>query len=594
MVERASPYATVEDLRDMERRLVGVGSELDRLRGWRRSLEEDDAFGRILSGPQWIDGISVMGGAIEGSHFAAEVTVSSLFKTDESPNARWELDNSSLRFYDGTNTLIFKADPSAAELQFGAGASNTITFSGGVLSVPKASIGALTIADIGSGNMGGTYRTANSGVFPRMDISTAGIQAYESGGSQTFDLDASNGNFQMVGTFTIASSTVASNRLELNTQSIELWKSGTREFLLQGSGSTNAIEMLLTGPGASDYIGMNPTTGLWLGASSFASAPFRVDPDGSMTAVGASIQSASGNPRVVLSASGLIAYNAGGSQTVNISGASSTITAGLFRTSSSNPRVEMDSTGIYQYSSGGVQIAAIKTNGTGWLGASSNQISWSGSTVSVNGQRIDSGTVDTAQLSSLAVTDAKISSVSAGKLTTGSITSTTITIGSGGKLQWEGGSSYIDSSGIVLATSGVFGDAITWKVSGVSRGSIFALSSYFIFRGTGSATLQVSSNTWYLDNGGGDSLRMDPSGRTIATGEFFPGNQTAKYVGYNNTYASLILGGPVEFRNNYSYSSPSSSWSSGTPAADGAGYITVYVYEASGPVLRRIPTYTNA
>ncbi|MEY4760823.1 MAG: hypothetical protein RLZZ200_679, partial [Pseudomonadota bacterium] len=53
---------------------IGTASDVDSLLGWRRKLQADDAFGRILNGPQWISGTSIRDGAVD----ASKITVGTL------------------------------------------------------------------------------------------------------------------------------------------------------------------------------------------------------------------------------------------------------------------------------------------------------------------------------------------------------------------------------------------------------------------------------------------------------------------------------------------------------------------------------------
>lgn len=122
------------------------------------------------------------------------------------------------------------------------------------------------------------------------------------------------------------------------------------------------------------------------------------------TIIGAIILTGSVNPRVALdSTNGISAFNASSVQTVAIrpdgsgymgsSGAfswttagvltisaanvSGTLTAVTFRTSAGNPKVEIDSTnGIRALNAGGAVTAQILTDGSGFLGAGTERVSW--------------------------------------------------------------------------------------------------------------------------------------------------------------------------------------------------------------------------
>ena len=570
-----STVVTIDDLEALERRLSRpeLANDVDRLKGWRRQLENDESFGRVFSGPQWLGGASIVDGTVEGNVFKSQVTIANLFQTAESPADRWELDPTGLRFYATVaavpNTKIFDLNPSAGTLQFGSSGGNVITFSAGVLAVPAASITSLTIAAVGSGTLGGTYRSGSAGVYPRMDISTAGIVAYNSGGTETFNLAAASGNFTMIGTFQIASSAAASNRISMTENGIELYKSGTREFYLN-SGATNGIDMLLTGGSVGQYIGMNPSTGFWLGASTYAGANFKVSPAGAATMTSATITSGTLTSPTITSASIT----------------STTITGQTIRTAASGARVELDSSGIWQYNSGGTVVARIATDGSGYLGASTGQISWSSTTVSASADRLTTGTVG-----------------SGGSLNLGTLgVSGTITIGSGGKII-DGDGSYWDQNGITLVSSGTFGDTLRWQTAGTNRGAIYGDSTAFVM---------AADNVSYLGFGVSSvlSAKLEPAGDFSARGRIYPGRtsgsiQNTYYIEGGQTGAGIITNGigiggmlGISSGNTINFVSPTnggsaSNWSSfGTaniPDAS-AGYFVIQI----GGVNYRVPFYANA
>lgn len=483
---------TISDLEALERRLSRPGLEQDvnRLKGWKRGIESDESFGRIFSGPQWLGGASIVDGTVEGNVFKANVTISNLFTTAESPADRWELDPTGFRAYGtvlgtpNTKTLHIHED---GDFEFGVGASQiTFVASTGTLTVPAAVIGSLTIADVGSGVMGGNYDTSLSN--PRVRLNTAGLVATNSGGTTTFNLQSSTGDFFMTGNFTIASSTSAANRIELHEGGIELWKSSVREFYLQAGGATNGISMLLTGPSVGQYIGMQPDTGLWLGASAFGSAPFRVTNAGAVTMTSATITNGTLTSPSITSASIT----------------STTITGQTIRTGSSNPKVEMTASGVFVYNSGGTNTAAFNNDGSGFAGTGGN-FSWNTSgTLTVNGSALSNGSVS----------DSKIATLTASKITTGTLTSTIITIGSGGSIVDADGSEW-SQSGIILKSAGSFGDTIKWQVSGVDKGSLFADSTKFYMQYSSGGLLQLESSKAMISNASGADRYEVASGTAL-------------------------------------------------------------------------------
>lgn len=577
---------TFADLDALERRLSRPDIERDvrGLKGWRRDLEEDTAFGRITSGQQWIDGVSIVDGTVEGNVFRSVVTISNLFKTGESPADRWELDSAGFRAYGtvsavpNTKTVDFGAD---GDFELGV-SPNQITFiaSTGTLTVPVAVIGSLTIASVGSGILGGSYATA--AINPKITLSTSGIVATNTGGTTTFNLEASSGDFFMTGNFTIASSTTAASRLELKQTGIELWKGGTREFYLQGGGATNAISMLLTGGGVGQYIGMQPDTGFWLGASTFAGSPFRVSPAGAVTMTSATITNGTLTSPTITSA--------------NIT--STTITGQTIRTAASGARVEMDTSGVWVYNSGGTNTAKLAADGSGFAGTG-GLFSWnSAGTLTVNGSA----------LSNSSVSDAKIGSMTAAKLTTGTLTSTTITIGTGGKIV-DGDGSYWDSSGIVLKSAGAYGDAIRWNVAGSDAGTIYASGSALIMvQGSQFAVgsgLFLGSTNWQLRDTGATG-GLESSGGYVRSVRFYPGNGNATFQGTyyieggggiqsNGIGIGGMLG--ISSGNTINFISPgtggsAANWSSFTVANvpdKSAGFLIIQIAGTS----YRVPHYAN-
>lgn len=124
-------------------------------------------------------------------------------------------------------------------------------------------------------------------------------------------------------------------------------------------------------------------------------------------------------------------------------------TGGSVGSGTGNPRVDLTSFGIRAYDSAGTQRVQISSDGSGWLGASTD-FSWTtGGTLSINGARIQNATIGTAQIADLAVTNAKINDLSASKLTAGTIT-VGITTGTGGAVGSGSGNPRVDltSSGI--------------------------------------------------------------------------------------------------------------------------------------------------
>lgn len=358
--------ATIEDLARMKQEILGLSApasivgEVAQSTKFRRMLGSDMAIGRLLTGPQFIDSVAIDNGAVIASKLEAQlVLATAIIAGAVSPADRLEFDATGLRAYGtvsatpNTNTLNIQND---GDFTFGV-SPNQIAFvaSTGVLTVPAAVITSLTIAAVGSGIVGGNYDTASGN--PKLRLSTSGIEMWNASSAKTVALNAADG------TFVLSNDPSGANRISIADTGIELWKSSTRQFYLQAGGATNAITMLLTGPGASDYIGMNPTDGLWLGASTYAGAAtkFRVSPTGALQATSATI-------------SGAITATSGELQSLSVTGALTMGSGGIVRSSGTTTRVEMDNTGLYGYNAGTARFQLLN-NGSGWLGASTT-LAW--------------------------------------------------------------------------------------------------------------------------------------------------------------------------------------------------------------------------
>lgn len=118
----------------------------------------------------------------------------------------------------GIQTSALNSDGSGF---LGAGANQISWTTAGVLTVPAAVIGSLTIASVGAGVVGGAYATAG-GTGARVIFSTAGIQAFNSSNVQTVNLDATTGNFTITGVFTLQSPTGSAQSVFISNTGIVL------------------------------------------------------------------------------------------------------------------------------------------------------------------------------------------------------------------------------------------------------------------------------------------------------------------------------------------------------------------------------------
>src|SRR5690606_9451786 len=185
---------------------ASVSEQVKSLRGWRRKMEVDSSFGRVLNGPQWLDRVAIRDGAVDANKLAAKIVISNTFTTAEEPADRVQMSPNGIEGFatiGGTPNQKWMG-LSKDGFVLGTGTSNILSYDPetGVWTVPQVFTQGLTISDVAGGRLGGTYYTSpNENDFPRMQISTAGIQAWNSGGTQTFDLNAATGNLTITGTF---------------------------------------------------------------------------------------------------------------------------------------------------------------------------------------------------------------------------------------------------------------------------------------------------------------------------------------------------------------------------------------------------------
>lgn len=227
-----------------------------------QSLLNDASLGRALTGPLWLSGASVIDGTITANKItvnsidAITVNTGDLNVTGNivaaasypAVGARVEINSSGIWGYSGAVTTTFKLNTDGSG-EIGTG-SNKITWNtSGVLSVPAAVISSLTIAEIGSGTLGGTYSTAGSN--PRIQLSATQLVAFNSGGSETFKILSSTGAVTMTGSFTVQSAASGARVVLSNAGGIELFNSGGT-----ATGRFNAA----TGAG---FLGATPGTIQW-------------------------------------------------------------------------------------------------------------------------------------------------------------------------------------------------------------------------------------------------------------------------------------------------------------------------------------------
>ncbi len=273
-------------------------------------------------------------------------------------------------------------------------------------------------------------------------------------------------------------------------------------------GFTIGAQDLTAGSGASQVgFSSSGSVRIWSGSETPSAAPFQVSSAGVLTATGATIKSGAGNARVEL-----------------------------------NP-----TNGVSVYDSGGTVRGRLLTTGAGYLGSTDGTsataaLSWTTAGVAtINASAITTGalnasliTTGTLNASGITVTNLSASSITAGTLVAdrisggavgGSFTlgTATISIPSGGKIVDADGSEW-NSSGIVLNSSGLFGDSIKWQVSGVDKGSVYASVNDVVLNFPSGGSVYAGSSDAGIVYGGG-SLRAGTA-YTWGTAKHYPGYGT--------------------------------------------------------------------
>ena len=248
------------------------------------SLMQDRSLGSVLNGPVWMNGASVVNGTIT----ADKLTVNSLEAVTTNTGtlnvtgtmtaaasfpatgARVVINASGLWGYSGAATTTFKLNVDGSG-EIGTGANKVVWTTAGVVTIPAATIGSLTIAAVGGGILGGTYQTATAGAH--INLSTAGIVAYnatsEISANETFKLNAATGAMTATGSFTVQSAASGARVVINSAGGIEGFTSGgvsTFRFnAADGSGYVGG-----TGSGTNG-ISWNSSGTVSIGGASFSS-----------------------------------------------------------------------------------------------------------------------------------------------------------------------------------------------------------------------------------------------------------------------------------------------------------------------------------
>lgn len=502
---------------------------LDTLEGQIQGLLQDRSFGRIISGPSWIDGISVIDATI-GADKLTVSTIEAVTTNTGSLNVtgtitaaasypaitgeRVEIAADGLTIYNASDQAVVDLNVDGSGT-IGLGSSQISWTAGGAVTVPNAAISSLTIADIGSGTFNsnfdaGTGRVRAGTALERVEITSSGLTAYDTGGTQTFNLSSADGSLTHTGTHTIRSAS-SGNRVELAT-------AGLRAY--------NGSSVQTVGINSSDGSG-------FLGADQLISW-------------GTSTVTIDGSALI----NGTVTANAMNvSQLSAISANMGTITAGSITAGSIN--ADTISSGTLDGNLLGLQ--------------------------SVLTSAIDDLGITSAKIASGAVTNAKIDSIEAGKITSGTITSETITISTGGKISLSSSAVIEDADGSTWTQTGLqlkggddsieffsgstqtgymgAPDTSKFEINSVSSKSLHLIGGSTFIRTTNGAvtvdlnstgSLELDADQIVITANGIYQHEFDSSGRFVADGNIFPGGQLNDYLGHNGShlgFSGLTLSG---------------------------------------------------
>lgn len=262
-------------------------------------MQGDKSLGRIFNGPLWLSGASVLDGTVT----APKISVTTLEAVQASTGtlnvtgtitlaasypaltgARITLDAGEIAGYNSSDAKTFSLDVDGSGF-IGIGSSKVSWTTAGVVTVPAAAISALTIAEVGSGTFNsnfdaGTGRVRAGTALQRVELTSAGIAAYNTGGTQTFLLDATTGSLSHTGTYTIRSA-ASGARIEVTNVGIRGYNGATQTFELlasNGSGFLGSSPQITWGAGSLSIPGGSIT------ASSITASQMNVSTLSSITA----------------------------------------------------------------------------------------------------------------------------------------------------------------------------------------------------------------------------------------------------------------------------------------------------------------------
>lgn len=209
-----------------------------------QSLLQDRSMGRILNGPLWLSGASVVNGTVTADklvvntleaittntgilNVTGNITAAAAYPA--LTGARVVINASEIAGYNSSDVKTFSMNINGSGF-FGVGATAMSWTTGGVLTVPAAAIGSLTIAAVGSGTFNGNFDAGTGRVragtaVQRVELTSAGLLGYNTSGVNTFNLSASTGSLDMTGTFSMKNAATGA-RVEIANVGLRAYNSG--------------------------------------------------------------------------------------------------------------------------------------------------------------------------------------------------------------------------------------------------------------------------------------------------------------------------------------------------------------------------------
>lgn len=201
--------------------------------------------------------------------------------------------------------------------------------------------------------------------------------------------------------------------------------------------------------------------------------------------------------------------------------------------------------------------------------SSGNKLTWDGTNLTITGGiTATSGSIGGWTIGATTLTGGSITLDSAGNIRAGQTAYDTgtgfflgvvsgtpkLSVGnaSGKKLTWDGTDLHITGT-VTFISTGTFGDAVTWQVSGTTKGSIYADATHIYFAygpaAASGAALTLDGTNWTLGDVGANTLKSVSSPVVVqASGGFAPGGQATGYIDWDSGNTRLRLrGAPTEF-----------------------------------------------